>query len=98
MIEAEIIKNLISSYFNIVEKNVQDSVPKAVMCFLVNHGKQHIQNELVKELYKDEVFAELLEEGAGVADKRTRCAGRLEVLGKAMDVVTQIAGFKPSED
>jgi dynamin 1-like protein len=98
MIETEIIKNLISSYFNIVKKNVQDSVPKAVMCFLVNHCKQHIQNELVKELYKDELFAELLEEGAGVADKRTRCAGRLEVLGKAMDVVTQIAGFRPSED
>jgi hypothetical protein len=52
----------------------------------------------VKELYKDELFAELLEEGAGVAEKRQRCAGRLEVLGKAMDVVTQIAGFRPSED
>ncbi len=55
-----IIKSLIWSYFNIVRKNVQDSVPKAIMAFLVNHTKNDIQSELVRSLYKEELFEELL--------------------------------------
>ncbi len=47
-----IIKSLIWSYFNIVRKNVQDSVPKTIMAFLVNHTKNDIQSELVRSLYK----------------------------------------------
>ena len=45
---------------NIVRKNVQDSVPKAIMAFLVNHTKNDIQSELVRSLYKEELFEELL--------------------------------------
>ena len=38
MIEVEIIKSLIRSYFNIVRKNIGDLVPKT--------GKQYIDNSL----------------------------------------------------
>lgn len=34
--EADMIKNLIVSYFNIVKKNINDSIPKTIVSFLVN--------------------------------------------------------------
>ena len=51
------IENLLSSYFDIVRKNIQDTVPKSIMYFLVNESKETIQNELVRNLYKEEVEA-----------------------------------------
>ncbi len=37
--EITIIKNLISSYFNVVRKNLNDIVPKTVIAMLVNKTK-----------------------------------------------------------
>jgi len=51
--EVELIQTLLTSYFNIVRKNVQDTVPKTVMHFLVNCAKDNIQNELVSQLYRE---------------------------------------------
>jgi dynamin 1-like protein len=41
------IETLIYSYFDIVRKNIQDSVPKAIMFLLVNNIKENIQSHLV---------------------------------------------------
>ena len=38
-IETDLIRSLISSYFNIVRESIQDLVPKAIMHHLVNHCK-----------------------------------------------------------
>ena len=37
--EIVIIKNLISSYFNVVRKNLNDIVPKTIIAMLVNKTK-----------------------------------------------------------
>ena len=37
--EIMIIKNLITSYFNVVRKNLNDMVPKTVIAMLVNTTK-----------------------------------------------------------
>ncbi|QIW96924.1 hypothetical protein AMS68_002442 [Peltaster fructicola] len=38
-LETELIRRLISSYFNIVRETIADQVPKAIMHLLVNHSK-----------------------------------------------------------
>lgn len=45
--ETNIIKNLLVSYFDVVRKNIKDSIPKAIMAFLVNQSKNVAQRELV---------------------------------------------------
>ena len=62
MVEMDIIKNLIASYFDIVRKNFLDLVPKTIMHFLVNNFKASLQNELVTQLYKEQLMSELMRE------------------------------------
>lgn len=55
------------------------SVPKTVMHFLVNFVKEHLQSELVGQLYKQPLLKELLIESQDTAQQRTEVAQMLEV-------------------
>ena len=72
-------EKLIKSYFMIVRKNIQDSVPKAIMHFLVNYIKDNLQSELVSQLYKKEEIDMLLEESEHIAMRRKEAHEMLEV-------------------
>lgn len=63
------------------------SVPKTVMHFLVNHVKEHLQSELVGQLYKQPLLQELLIESQETAQHRTEVALMLEV--KLMDAALE---------
>ena len=78
---------LITSYFNIVRKNIQDLVPKSIMHLLVNHSRESVQNRLVASLYKEELFRELLQEDEGVAADREKCKTMLDVYKQAFEIV-----------
>jgi len=92
--ETDIIRTLLTAYMNIVRKNITDSVPKAIMCFLVNKSKQHLQNELVSAMYKDELFDELLKENDDIAAKRKAAQEMLKVLRKAQDIINDVRDIK----
>uniref|UniRef100_A0A0R3S4Y2 dynamin GTPase n=1 Tax=Elaeophora elaphi TaxID=1147741 RepID=A0A0R3S4Y2_9BILA len=77
--DCQIIERLIRCYFMIVRKNVQDTVPKAIMHFLVNYVRDNLQSELVQQLYKREVIEELLTESPVMAQRRKEAAEMLEV-------------------
>uniref|UniRef100_A0A8D3A737 Dynamin-1-like protein n=1 Tax=Scophthalmus maximus TaxID=52904 RepID=A0A8D3A737_SCOMX len=77
--DCEVIERLIKSYFLIVRKNIQDSVPKAVMHFLVNHVKDCLQSELVGQLYKAALLEDLLTESEDMAQRRNEAADMLKV-------------------
>lgn len=85
-----------SSYFDIVRKNIGDSVPKSIMFFLVNTSKDTIQNELVRCLYKEDLFDDLLEENPLIAAKRKACKEMLDVLKQANDVLMEVREFNPT--
>jgi len=63
----------------IVRKNIQDSVPKAIMHFLVNFIKDNLQSELVSQLYKKEEQDTLLEESEHIAQRRKEALEMVQV-------------------
>ncbi|XP_072567858.1 dynamin-1-like protein isoform X1 [Paramormyrops kingsleyae] len=88
--DCEVIERLIKSYFLIVRKNIQDSVPKAVMHFLVNYVKDNLQSELVGQLYKSGLLDDLLTESEDMAQRRSEAADMLKALQKASQVIAEI--------
>ncbi|XP_041113029.1 dynamin-1-like protein isoform X2 [Polyodon spathula] len=88
--DCEVIERLIKSYFLIVRKNIQDSVPKAVMHFLVNNVKDNLQSELVGQLYKTLLLEDLLTESEDMAQRRNEAADMLKALQRASQVIAEI--------
>ncbi|EDO34895.1 predicted protein [Nematostella vectensis] len=88
--DSDIIRKLIKSYFVIVRKSIQDSVPKAIMAFLVNYVKERIQSELVEKLYKSERFETLLQESEHMHIKRKEAAEMLKALQRAGQIISEV--------
>lgn len=86
-VEVDLITNLIESYYNIVRDKILDSIPKAIMHFLVNDVKSNMQSELVTKLWKTEMFAELLQEDPMAATQRENAKEMLKALRKASAIV-----------
>ncbi|KAE9595061.1 putative dynamin GTPase [Lupinus albus] len=82
-IEITVTKLLLRSYYDIVRKNVEDFVPKAIMHFLVNNTKRELHNVFIKKLYRDNLFEEMLQEPDEVAMKRKRCRELLRAYQQA---------------
>jgi len=92
--QTELIETLLKSYFKIVRKNVKDRVPKTIMFFLVNSSKEKIQNELVKELYKEDQLDKLLNENDDVAKRREQLQQTVKVCSTAQRILNEIVDFK----
>ncbi|CAK9831208.1 Dynamin-1-like protein [Anthophora retusa] len=88
--DCDVIERLIKSYFYIVRKSIQDSVPKAVMFFLVNYVKDNLQSELVTHLYKSDHANVLLNESEHVAVRRKEAADMLKALTQAGHIISEI--------
>ncbi|KAI8324734.1 hypothetical protein GQ54DRAFT_295906 [Martensiomyces pterosporus] len=88
-LETTLIRSLISSYFSIVRKSIQDLVPKAIMHLLVNEVCQDMQNRLVEELYKEPLIGELLQEDPALVAERDQCAAMLDVYKKAFAIINE---------
>ncbi|CAE6484420.1 unnamed protein product [Rhizoctonia solani] len=88
--ETEVIKLLITSYFNIVKREMIDMVPKAISLTLVNHSKENLQRELLQELYKPDVLDELLKESDYVVSRRKEVVQMLGALNKADEIVASV--------
>ncbi|CAH0394625.1 unnamed protein product [Bemisia tabaci] len=88
--ECQVIEHLIQSYFYIVRKSIQDSVPKAIMHFLVNYVKDNLQSELVTHLYKPDQIEDLLKESENIAQQRKEASDKLKALQKANTIISEI--------
>ncbi|XP_037871085.1 dynamin-1-like protein isoform X8 [Bombyx mori] len=86
----DLVERLIKSYFYIVRKSIQDSVPKAVMHFLVNFVKDNLQSELVTHLYKSDQAESMLNESEHIAQRRKEAADMLKALQRAGQIISEI--------
>ncbi|KAJ8764767.1 hypothetical protein K2173_009167 [Erythroxylum novogranatense] len=89
-IEISVTKLLLRSYYDIVRKNIEDSVPKAIMHFLVNHTKRELHNVFIKKLYRENLFEEMLQEPDEIAMKRKRTRETLRVLQQAFRTLDEL--------
>ncbi|KAL8553481.1 hypothetical protein ACS0TY_001973 [Phlomoides rotata] len=89
-IEIAVTRMLLRSYYDIVRKNIEDSIPKAIMHFLVHHTKRELHNVFIKKLYRDNLFEEMLQEPDEVATKRKRTRETLRVLQQAFRTLDEL--------
>jgi len=90
MRDVEVIERLIKSYFYLTRKSIQDSVPKAVMHFMVNFVKDNLQSELVRSLYKADQIENLLSESEHIGQRRKESSEMLAALQKASQIISEI--------
>ncbi|KAL8264691.1 hypothetical protein R6Q59_022821 [Mikania micrantha] len=89
-IEIHVTKSLLRSYYDIVRKNIEDYVPKAIMHFLVNHTKRELHNVFIKKLYRDDLFEQMLQEPDDISIKRKLTRERLRVLQQAFRTIDEL--------
>lgn len=77
-------------YNDIVLKNIKDKVPKAVMFKMVNVTVKEMHTTMMKQLYRQDLFEELLEEDPELEAQRRRCRQMVIVLNKAVDVLNKV--------
>ncbi|GBG24626.1 Dynamin [Hondaea fermentalgiana] len=92
--QVRIIKRLIDTYLSISRSTIRDLTPKTVMFFLVNHVKESVHTELIRELYKEELFDDLLREDDQVALTRGNLKETSKLLHRALTILTEVREYK----
>jgi len=88
--DCQVIERLLSSYYSIVSKNIEDMVPKTIMYFMIEHVQKNFQLQLVKQLYCPELFDELLAENGDISRQRQNATEMLDALKRANIIIGEI--------
>lgn len=88
--EVDVTRLLVSSYFGIVQGNLEDMVPKVVMNFMVRKIRGCLQEHLVHQLYKEDLFDKLTEEHGSVAEERQECHDAISLLRASLETLDSI--------
>eukprot|EP01137_Pigoraptor_chileana_P026402 Opistho-2@7602 len=89
--QVETIRNLVDSYMSIVNKTVQDMVPKAVMHLLVARVKDYCKSEIIAGLYRSGGdAAKLMEESPEAADRRKNVLRMYNMASEALKIMSEI--------
>lgn len=90
LMETDVIKLLIVSYFKIVKRTAADMVPKAIMLNLVEKSKRELQNELLERLFATQAYKGLMQESDFVVQRREECRKMISTLQKASDIIAGV--------
>jgi dynamin 1-like protein len=88
--QSMLIRRLLQDYNDIVMKNIKDTIPKAIQYKMVDVATESMHMRMMGELYKEELFVELLEEDPELEAQRRRCRQMVIVLNKAVDVLNKV--------
>ena len=90
VLQVKVTRILLRSYFSIVRASLVDTVPKAVMHFLVNAAQSGLQQHLIRTLYRDDLFGDLLKEPPELATHRKHLRERLSALNEAVMTLNEV--------
>eukprot|EP01029_Cantina_marsupialis_P002889 TRINITY_DN127720_c0_g1_i2.p1 TRINITY_DN127720_c0_g1~~TRINITY_DN127720_c0_g1_i2.p1 ORF type:complete len:809 (-),score=292.24 TRINITY_DN127720_c0_g1_i2:418-2844(-) len=90
MIEAEILRRLLTSYFNIVKKTILDQIPKAISLKLIENAKEELPSELMTVVYTNENIDELMSESTELVEKREKTKSMVLLLEEAFHAMSKI--------
>lgn len=90
MVETEVVKLLINSYYGIVQRTVADLVPKSITYNLILSSKESIQKELLEKLYRSDGLDDLVKENEFTVQRRKECQRMVEALSKASAIVSSV--------
>ncbi|KAG1676677.1 Dynamin-1 [Nymphon striatum] len=88
--QVETIRNLVDSYMMIVNKTVQDLVPKTIMHLLLNDVKDYINGELLASLYSAGDQNTLMEESQEEAKKRDEMLRMYHACKEALKIIGDV--------
>jgi len=88
--QSMLIRRLLQDYNDIVVKNIKDTIPKTIMLKMVNIAKDTMHQHMMVELYREDLYDELLEEDPELDAQRRRCRSMVTVLNKAVDVLNRV--------
>lgn len=81
---------LLRSYFTVARSALADTVPKAVVHFLVNSIPRALQQHLIRSLYREPLFQTMLQEVPELAEFRKRTREKLSALNMALEAMGDI--------
>ena len=77
----------IDQYFDIVLRNIRDSVPKAIGCFMVKKSQDVLQFELYNQVNNNPQLAQALGEPARITERRNALTAVLKTLKNSLKVL-----------
>ena len=86
-ISVEIVKMILSSYYDIIRKKLIDEIPKAIVYMLVNKVEELITPTVVQELFSDQSVVEMLAEDPSITKKREETQKAIEYLDEAIEKI-----------
>ena len=92
-VETKIIKNWVSSYFNIVRKHLADLVPKTIMAFLINKIKDNSIPILYDRLTEENDILDLMSEDPMLEEIRSDCKIAIKNLEKSLILLNEARDF-----
>eukprot|EP00828_Plagiopyla_frontata_P019822 TRINITY_DN2533_c0_g1_i6.p1 TRINITY_DN2533_c0_g1~~TRINITY_DN2533_c0_g1_i6.p1 ORF type:complete len:579 (-),score=112.53 TRINITY_DN2533_c0_g1_i6:168-1904(-) len=90
IVEINTIKTLISSYFDVVKKNISDTIPKTIVTMLINQIKNIAERELITSLYQQEQFEKLLQENEFISMCRKDTFNQIKLLKNCLAALMSI--------
>jgi dynamin 1-like protein len=93
VMETEVVKKMLDSYFSLVRTNISDLVPKTITCKMVNKSMTELHAELVSRLYKPELYEELMAESGDIPVRRMHCQEEIRRLQQAHEVLAEVREY-----
>lgn len=87
--EINLIKRMITSYFDVVKKNVNDLVPKTIITFFIKKTIDLAEKEMVHNLYDEKMIESVMKEDQDVVNQRGVIQSNISVLRECLVLMNE---------